>query len=259
MRPEFGGVPGSALRHEVKYEISSHEFRSIRERLQACMTLDSHAQPAGKYRVHNLYFDTLNDTALWEKETGVDPRFKFRIRCYDDLASGKEYQHLHLEKKFKWNGLGAKVSAPLEMEDVKAILAGEWAGRDFRQSAREWTAEEALLEEFRLLIANRLLFPKVIVDYVREPYVMSLGNVRVTLDYHLRRGLWCDLFPDYDCVTLPALDAPMIMEVKWDEALPGVNDKNGVRFLPPPLVRNLIRVGGGELAVNFSKYAQCRK
>ena len=88
------------------------------------------------------------------------------------------------------------------------------------------------------------LEPKTIVDYTREPYRYRPGNVRVTFDYDIRTGLQCTDFLNPDCVTVPAGDAGIIMEVKWDEYLPDI-------------IRDVVWMPGRRETA-FSKYAQCR-
>ena len=88
------------------------------------------------------------------------------------------------------------------------------------------------------------LRPKTVVDYTREPFVYRPGNVRVTFDYGIRTGLGCTDFLDPGLVTVPAGDAPILMEVKWDAFL-------------PDLIRDAIQLTGRRSAA-FSKYAQCR-
>ena len=88
------------------------------------------------------------------------------------------------------------------------------------------------------------LRPKTIVDYTREPFVYAPGNVRVTLDYNIRTGLNCTDFLNPDCITIPAGNAPIILEVKWDEYLPAV-------------IRDIVQLNGRHTAA-FSKYAACR-
>ena len=53
---------------------------------------------------------------------------------------------------------------------------------------------------------------QTIVDYTREPFVCTPGNVRVTFDYYIRTGLSCTDFLDPGCVTIPAGDAPILLE-----------------------------------------------
>ena len=88
------------------------------------------------------------------------------------------------------------------------------------------------------------LRPKTIVDYTREPFIYAPGNVRVTLDYNIRTGLGCTDFLNEACVTVPAGDAPIILEVKWDGFLPDI-------------IRDAVQLGSRRAAA-FSKYAQCR-
>ena len=88
------------------------------------------------------------------------------------------------------------------------------------------------------------LAPRTIVDYTREPYVYPAGNVRVTFDYDIRTGIHSTDFLNPDCVMIPAGDAPIILEVKWDAFLPDI-------------IRDAVWVPGRHVTA-FSKYAQCR-
>lgn len=88
------------------------------------------------------------------------------------------------------------------------------------------------------------LRPKTIVDYTREPFVFSAGNVRVTIDYDIRTGMSSTDFLNPRCVTVPAGDAPIILEVKWDEYLPDV-------------IRDVVQLPNCRSGA-FSKYVACR-
>ena len=85
---------------------------------------------------------------------------------------------------------------------------------------------------------------KVIVDYIREPFVYAPGNVRVTLDSEIRTGMRCTNFLNPNCLTVPIKKSPSILEVKWDQYLPDV-------------VRNAIQLGCRHSSA-FSKYAASR-
>ena len=217
-------------RHEWKHEINAADMFALRQRLRAVAAPDTHAE-GGKYTVRSLYFDTPTDKALREKIDGVDRREKFRIRYYNGDAS-----RLRLEKKSKLAGLGNKQTAPLTPAEVRAILDGDLG----------WMADHphGLVRELYAKMRTQCLRPKVIVDYTREPFVYAPGNVRVTLDYDIRAGLSCADFLDPDCLTVPAGDAPAILEVKWDAFLPDV-------------IRDAVQLPGRRAGA-FSKYAQCR-
>ena len=217
-------------RHEWKHEITLSDRLVLRQRLRAAARPDGHARD-GRYFTRSLYFDNLADKALREKLDGVDRREKFRIRYYDYDTS-----LIRLEKKSKRNGLGRKVSAPLTAEEAGALAEGRWdwmpaSGRD-------------LVLELYSKMKSQGLRPRTIVDYTREAFVYGPGNVRVTLDYDIRTGLRCTDFLNPDCVTVPAGDAPAILEVKWDAYLPEV-------------IRDAVRLPGRRASA-FSKYAACR-
>ena len=202
----------------------------LRQRLRAVMKPDAHAVN-GRYEIRSLYFDNLDDKALREKLDGVNVREKYRIRLYNNDPSV-----IRLERKFKHGGLSCKTSAVLTPEQARAIAGGdvEWMSN---------STDEVILG-FYTRIRNEGLKAKVIVDYVREPFVFAAGNVRVTLDHGIRTGMSCTDLLDPDCVTVPIADPPCILEVKWDNFLPDV-------------IRDAVQLEGRHSAA-FSKYAACR-
>ena len=217
-------------RHEWKHEISVSDMIAIRQRMRAIAKSDTHALD-GKYEIRSLYFDNLADKALREKIDGVNCREKFRIRYYNDDLS-----FIRLEKKSKWNGLGNKQNTTLSAEEAQAIVDGDL----------DWMmdSDRPLLQELYTKMTVHGLRPKTIVDYTREPFVYAPGNVRVTLDYDIRTGLGCTDFLNPDAITIPAGDAPIILEVKWDEYLPSV-------------IRDAVQLNSVRTTA-FSKYAICR-
>lgn len=218
------------FRHEWKHEISHSDMLALRQRLRAVMKPDPHAKD-GKYFIRSLYFDNAADKALREKLDGVNNREKFRLRCYNH-----DHSLIHLEKKSKANGLGTKHYASLTAAEAQRIIDGDWA----------WMkdADRPLVRELYSKMMSQGLRPKTLVDYWREPYVFAPGNVRVTLDYGIRTGLRSTDFLNPDCLTVPAGDSPIILEVKWDAFLPS-------------LIRDAVQLEGRHSSA-FSKYAICR-
>ena len=143
---------------------------------------------------------------------------------------------IHLEKKSKVNGLGTKFSADLSADETQRLLAGDL----------DWMMdpERPLVQELCCKMRAQGLQPRTIVDYTREPFIYRPGNVRVTLDYDIRTGLRSTDFLDPDCVTIPAGDAPILLEVKWDAFLPSI-------------IRDAVSMPNRRTGA-FSKYAQCR-
>lgn len=217
------------FRHEWKHEITYLDMLILRQRMGAIAHPDQHAV-GGKYLIRSVYFDTPSDKALQEKRDGVSRREKFRIRCYNGDISV-----IRLEKKSKLGGLGTKQSAALSALEASRILRGDLI----------WMMDSGkpLLQELFNKMMVQQLRPKTIVDYTREPYVFPAGDVRVTIDYNIRTGLRCTDFLN-PCVTIPAGDAPVILEVKWGAFLPSI-------------IRDAIQLEGRHTSA-FSKYAQCR-
>lgn len=218
------------FRHEWKHEITASDVITLRARLRAITRPEPHGIN-GKYNIRSLYFDDCFDTALQEKINGVNRREKFRIRYYNHDTS-----FIRLEKKSKINGLCNKEWIPVTVEEVQAILGGdtEWMRADDR----------ALIRELYLKNKSRGLRPKTIVEYTREAYVFPAGNVRITMDYNLRTGIGSKDFLNPDSITVPAGEAPVILEVKWDEYLPDI-------------IRDAVQLEGRRSSA-FSKYAICR-
>ncbi len=217
-------------RHEWKYEINQADLLVLRQRLKAVASPDPHAVD-GKYMIRSLYFDNAADKALREKLDGISRREKFRIRFYNGDTSV-----IRLEKKSKTGGRGKKQSVNLTAVQVLDLVNGR----------ADWMADsqEDLIRELYIKMRIQRLRPKIIVDYIREPFIFGPGNVRVTLDYDIRTGFRCEDFLNPACITVPAGDAPMILEVKWDNFLPDI-------------IRDAIRLPGRQVTA-FSKYAQCR-
>ena len=218
------------FRHEWKHPINYADLLAVRQRLRAVAGPDSHA-PEGKYFVRSLYFDTPSDTALREKLDGVNQREKFRIRYYN-----RDPSLIRLEKKSKRNSLCRKESAALSQAEAQAAADG----------VLDWMPDcgRPLVRELYRKMTCQLLRPKTIVDYTREAFVYAPGNVRVTLDYDIRTGLGCTDFLNSRCITVPARDAPVILEVKWDEFLPSV-------------IQDAVQLNNRRASA-FSKYAACR-
>ena len=217
-------------RHEWKHEITAADRLILAARLSAVARRDSHGDH-GRYGIRSLYFDDPRDTALREKIDGVARREKFRIRYYNGNTA-----FICLEKKTKQDGLCGKRSVLLSAQEVQTLLDG---GLDWMPGSGR-----PLVQELYWKMKSAGLRPRTIVDYTREAYVFPAGNVRVTLDYDIRTGLGSTDFLNPRSITVPAGDAPAILEVKWDEFLPSV-------------IRDAVQLPGRHTSA-FSEYAACR-
>ena len=218
------------FRHEWKHILNYADYLSIRQRLRAALPCDAHAT-GGQYRIRSLYFDTPGDRALRDKLDGVSVREKFRIRYYNlDLS------FIQLEKKSKVNSLCQKQAVPLTAQQAEAILHGDFGFLT--------CDSPPLVLEFYSKVKSQGLRPKIVVEYLREPFVYPPGNVRITIDHHLRQSHVTGDFLRENLVTIPAGTSPYLLEVKYDEFLPA-------------FIWDIIQTGQRRPTA-FSKYAACR-
>lgn len=222
------------FRHELKYLMGYPQYLELKSRLQAVMEPDGHAGKDGRYLIRSIYFDNYQDKALREKLNGISIREKFRIRYYNDDLS-----YITLEKKIKDNSLCKKLDAQITKEECGLLLDGQlwWMRHHLAPLVRELYAK----------MHYQLLRPRVLVSYVREPYIYKAGNVRVTFDSHIRTTLYHRTFLEDTVTDIHALDFPqdMILEVKFDAFLPEV-------------IQNIIQTDSLRQQA-FSKYQACRR
>lgn len=196
-------------RHEYKYLISASSAQLLRLRLPHVMKRDSHAGAGGQYTIRSLYFDSPHYEAFHDKVSGIDPRTKYRIRCYDYDRS-----LFRLEKKEKKGALTRKTGQTLTAADVEHLQR--------RPTERCPDTQGGLVEELRLACLSQGLRPKVLVDYDRTPFICAAGNTRITLDENLRTAPYFNTMEGPTKAMSPVLEAEqVILELKFDDFLPG--------------------------------------
>ncbi|MCM1542614.1 MAG: polyphosphate polymerase domain-containing protein [Blautia sp.] len=221
-------------RHELKFLCGEGELRLLERRIRNICALDSHVGENGRYTIRSLYFDTYDDQCFHENEAGVDQRKKYRIRIYDGKTDV-----IHLECKETMHDLKRKESCALTLQQCRQLIGGKLV--------TEALPGQELLERFLAVRSMSLLLPKVIVEYVRTPYVYAAGNVRITFDRNIRSSSDMGRFlePQISGRRVMAQDSH-ILEVKYDEGMPGA-------------VRELLATGQDLSRISFSKYCLCRQ
>lgn len=222
------------FRHELKYRIGYVQYIELRNRLRTVMQSDLHTGADGRYLIRSIYFDNYMDKALREKTDGVPMREKFRIRYYND-----DLTYLTLEKKIKDNDLCLKVDAQITEEECRELLDGRI----------NWMRDHPapLVQELYAKMHYQMLRPRVLVSYIREPYIYRAGNVRITFDSDIRTTLFHRDFLEERVIDIDTADKAqdMILEVKYDAFL-------------PEIIRRLIQTNALRQTA-FSKYEVCRQ
>lgn len=229
-------------RHEYKYICSLSQRIILKLRVQGLLHVDPHASDKGYYRIRSLYFDTPDDMCYYDNENGVENRCKYRIRIYNGSK-----ERIVLEKKVKQDQMGYKLSCRLTEEECRTLMQGRYPVEEEATIQSELPEEKGsvkkrMLREMKL----QLMTPKVIVEYVRYPFVESGTNVRVTFDENICSSNELDKFLDDNISLRPVNQTGQgILEIKWDGILPDFIRKN-------LQLHSLTRSG-------YSKYYYCRK
>ena len=236
-------------RRELKYEIPAHEAPVLARRLGMLFPRDGHAGRDGRYTVRSLYFDTPFDDALREKHEGFTARAKWRLRAYGSapIPPGGSERSVRLEKKVKRDGLVTKHAAWVSPAEARALagMRAEPAEAAHRGVQTEADGEDPVLTEFRRAGLGCGLAPCVVVAYEREAFTFAPGNVRITIDAHLRSSPHPASFFEPGRLLSPYAPGTVIVEVKYDAFIPDI-------------VRDAVCVPGA-VRVAHSKYALARR
>lgn len=198
----------NTLRHEFKYIIHEREYVGLKARLSTMMHPDENSGEEG-YHIRSLYFDDIYHTAYFEKLSGVQYRQKYRVRIYN-LSD----ENIKLERKEKFGDFISKKSINLSKEEFYWLIHKE--NLEFLLQKNSDMAKDMFWD-----MRTKLLAPAVIVDYVREVYVMDEGNVRITFDQHLQAGIDTSNIFDRNVTLINVLEPnTMVLEVKYDDYLP---------------------------------------
>lgn len=223
----------AVYRHELKFVCTEAELQLIENRIRHICNRDVHAGPSGVYHIRSMYFDTFDNEYYYQNEAGTDIRHKYRIRIYN--CSDRV---IRLERKSTVHGLKRKEVCNLTKEQCEVLLKG---GR-----VMDFAPDQQILKAFSAEQAMKLLEPKIIVEYIRTPYVYPVGNVRITFDRNIGSSDSRNLF-DRDIPVRRIMPGEThILEVKYDELLPGA-------------LLECVDVSHKLQRTSFSKYALCRK
>lgn len=224
------------LRHELKFFITPVQYQVLSRTLKSVLHPDPHGDENNQYHIRSLYFDTINDDALYDKINGTANRDKYRIRIYNFSDS-----MIRLECKSKFRDLISKRSVRISRDLAEQLISADPTGLD--------TTASGLVSDVFREMRTHLLHPVVIVDYLREAYLHPAEEVRITFDMQLRTGLGSvDIF-NPDVPTIPPFDHnEIILEVKYNQVL-------------PPYIANLLTFALRDGAVQsaISKYVWCRR
>lgn len=222
------------FRHELKFCMSEKELFMIEKRIEQLCRKDAHVGEGGIYNIRSIYFDTINDRYLHETVCGVDKRKKYRIRIYD-----KNPEVIKLECKRTERGMKNKEYSDITKEQCLQLMRGN--------IMIPCEKNQNVLQQLQYEHMQNLLQPKVMVEYLRTPYIYEVGNVRITFDRNIASSHYIDqFFEDNLHKRIVLSEGYSILEVKYDEVLPYT-------------IQELINANMSMRRVSFSKYVMSRQ
>ncbi|MBN1515205.1 polyphosphate polymerase domain-containing protein [Candidatus Sumerlaeota bacterium] len=231
----------TAQRFEAKYHLTEREAHQMSMHLEPFLIQDPHVKCYGdSYPINSLYLDNDALSLYWSSMLGEKNRIKLRIRAY----SADENEPVIFEIKRRINQVILKDRAFMHRQVIRKMLDRQVVvEEDFaNKSARD----KAAFYQFRDYLEQLDAKPKVMVWYMREPYISRLGDaVRITFD----RKLSALEAPEYSNAIWQydhrwrQLDAPVILEIKFSDNF-------------PVWVQDFVRHFGLRQD-NFAKYCYC--
>jgi len=196
-------------RYELKYYLNEVQTAELAQRLCHVLKPDSNGDSNGEYKVNSLYFDSIDDECLYQKQSGILTRKKLRMRTYGSECGENvnfEIKHKHGQRIYKEMVLLPRNSAEL-------VCQGEYS--------HLLELNHPVLDQIYGWFLARTYQPKVIVGYTREAYVFPELDIRITLDKNLRSDInHVDFFSSIPGNMPVILEGKQILEIKYNQYFP---------------------------------------
>lgn len=196
-------------RYELKYYLNEVQMEGLILQLSHVMSIDKHSNGLSGYKVRSLYFDSINDECLYQKQSGLLNRDKIRLRTYGDPTA----ESAKLEIKSKSNQFINKKSVLVSSDIANSMSNGNYSPLlDLQNPVSNWVYTT---------MVSRAYTPKVIVEYQRLAFVYPVSNLRITFDMNLRSNIThTNLFSSVND-SMPVIhEQKQIMEVKFEKFIP---------------------------------------
>src|SRR4030043_963686 len=107
-------------RNEFKFFINAHQKNMMVNKLRIICQRDSFSDADGGYLISSLYFDDYNQSAFFDKLSGIRDRKKFRVRVYNYQSNV-----IKLERKIKRGYVTEKSHIQISKEEYDALVSGD--------------------------------------------------------------------------------------------------------------------------------------
>jgi len=209
----FATAIATFKRHERKYLIKTEMRDEILPILLQHMRPDEYCTDGREYRIHSIYYDTVNHDVIRSNSQGMAYKEKMRVRSYYADNSPDAYVFMELKKKCK--GIGNKRRIRLQNKEV-----APFAEQGIPPQTDGYLSAQVVKELSYYLKMNRVA-PAMYVQYDRLAlFGKEDSDFRITFDRNIRVRRSCFTFgetPD-DELLLP--EDTCIMEIKILGAMP---------------------------------------
>lgn len=196
-------------RNELKYYISQGDYLKLSHILKNMLQSDKNNQGQNGYFIRSVYFDSIFDSAFYEKLDGVKTRKKYRLRIYSFND-----QKVKFEIKNKINNYIMKETAIISRTDAIKML-----NKNFEVMLKY---NNPTLNKAYIHFKKMQFRPVVMIDYIREAYTWPINNIRITFDKKLSKNSQnLNIFDKSSLNQGVIEEGKVILEVKYDNYLPG--------------------------------------
>tara|TARA_B100001093_G_scaffold199938_2_gene192126 strand:+ start:97 stop:852 length:756 start_codon:yes stop_codon:yes gene_type:complete len=165
-------------RYEFKYIITNATSNAIEAEVKNFMQSDNYASQKidNAYYVRSQYYDNDLSSHFYEKVDGMRDRYKYRIRTYGPNQSHEN--PIFLEKKGRKLERTFKQRYQIDHENLE-IFYNPFE----KEKLLQLYPNIDLIREFVFDSIRKSITPRIIVDYLRTPYVSNFdSNFRLTFD-----------------------------------------------------------------------------
>ena len=204
-------------RYEFKYLLTESVAKEIEREVSYFMDYDGYVHPemGNRYTVRSLYFENEQLSNFNEKVDGIKKRKKYRLRSYSSKVDHSI--PVFFEEKGRVNQRTYKNRTQIKYEHLN--LFTECVSN---LQLKEIYSNNKLIEVFSYERIKKNLYPLVLIEYERRPYINKYGLLfRMTFDSNIRAMLSSSLYSSNEHnVWKLCRPGYTILEVKFERSIP---------------------------------------
>lgn len=207
----------SFSRYEFKFLLDKKKAELIENESSYFMDFDKNVNKEfdNRYFVRSLYFDNLNSSNFFEKVDGMKIRRKYRLRTYSKTNSSSN--KIFLEMKGRTNQRTYKNRVQIDTKDLEIFFNPG----NYLELIRIYGKNNLVINNFLFDTFRKNIFPRVLIDYKRRPYVNRNGlNFRLTFDSEIMSTKTEKLFDESNSLYWEECRAGYtVLEVKFERSI----------------------------------------